>query len=465
MHAGVCAARGGGASLGDMTLDGLLESEIERLKAEGLLRDPADAGERARLLGRVRRGGGSAGQNLSETALDGMPIDATSNDYLGLASEQVDVSRETSVQATGVGDTGSEAGAQADADGGCGRGGGWAGADVSGRASGGGELAPQRGRSARAGAGAARLVQGTWPEHEELERAVAAWVGADAALLFSSGFAANSGTIAALAGPADVVLSDQLNHASIVDGCRLARAKTVVVPHLDFAALEDCLARSASFRARWVATESYFSMDGDGPDLAELRKLCDRHQAFLVVDEAHGLGVFGPKGAGRCADAGVRPDVLVGTLGKAVGTEGAFVAGSPSLRTWLWNRARTFVFSTAPSPATCVLTLRHVHQAIGAEGARARLTQYSRELRDVLAGAGVPLVAGSFGPIVSVLAGSNEAALGLAERLRRERVLVQAIRPPTVPAGCARVRVTLSAAHSAAEVARIGAAIVRAWGR
>lgn len=307
------------------------------------------------------------------------------------------------------------------------------------------------------------MVQGTWPEHEELEQALAAWVGADAALLFSSGFAANSGTIAALAGPGDVVVSDQLNHASIVDGCRLARAKTVVVPHLDLAALEDCLARSAPFRARWVVTESYFSMDGDGPQLAELRKLCDRHRAFLVVDEAHGLGVFGPKGAGRCAEAGIRADVLVGTLGKAVGTEGAFVAGSGALRTWLWNRARTFVFSTAPSPATCALTLRHVHQAIEAEGARARLAQYSRDLRHGLVLAGVPLVPGSFGPIVSVLAGSNEAAMGLADRLRRDRVLVQAIRPPTVPPGCARVRITLSAGHSAADVARIGAAIVRAW--
>src|SRR5688572_12569502 len=175
-------------------------------------------------------------------------------------------------------------------------------------------------------------------------------------------------------------------------------------------------------------------MDGDGPNLAALRALCDRHRAFLVVDEAHGLGVFGNGGAGRCAELGVRPDVVIGGLGKAVGSQGGFVAGSELLRTYLWNRARTFVFSTASSPLLCASTLQQVRACRAADHARARLAENVTVLRDRLAGLQVRLAPGSFGPIVAIVVGDGERAFEVARRLRTDGVLAQPIRPPTVPA-------------------------------
>jgi 8-amino-7-oxononanoate synthase len=317
--------------------------------------------------------------------------------------------------------------------------------------------------TARAGAGAARLVQGSWPEHRDLEHELAEWVGVEDALLFASGYAANLGTISALGGTDHAVLSDELNHASIIDGCRLSRARIAVIPHLDLAALETALAQSAAATARWVVSESYFSMDGDGPDLGALRALCDRHRAFLVVDEAHALGVFGPNGSGRCAELGVKPDVLMGTLGKAVGTQGAFAAGSEHLRTFLWNRARSFVFSTGTSPALAATTLTHVKRTRGADSARATLRERAQQLRELFIEAGVSLVPNSFGPIVSAIAGRSDAALAVAHRLRASGILAQAIRPPTVAPGQARVRFTVTAAMTTADVDRIAAAAAAAF--
>ncbi|MGC4090745.1 MAG: 8-amino-7-oxononanoate synthase [Polyangiaceae bacterium] len=382
-------------------VDEYIAGQVARLGELGQWRDPQDAFARSALAAR-----------FGEAALD-----ATSNDYLGLAPglpvHAASVSRET----------------------------------------------------ARAGAGASRLVQGTWPEHVALERELSDWVDRPAALLFSSGFAANCGSVAALGGPDTAVFSDQFNHASIVDGCRLSRAQVTVVPHLSIDALSAALEGAHDRAMRWVVTESYFSMDGDGPDLGALRELCDRHHAGLVVDEAHAIGVFGPGGSGLCREQGIAPDVLVGTLGKAVGTEAAFVAGSEALRGFLWNRARSFVFSTAPSPATCALTLRHVQHARAAETERARLRSNVAALRDLLSGAGLPLVAGSFGPIVSLLIGENQAALAFAEALREAGVLVQAIRPPTVPQGFARIRLTVTARHTPMQIERLGRTLIEAWRR
>src|SRR5262249_26113845 len=160
------------------------------------------------------------------------------------------------------------------------------------------------------------LVSGDRPEHRVAEKVLASWVGLEDALLFSSGYTANVSAIAALAGPGDVIISDALNHASIIDGCRLSRASIAIVPHLDVAAIEQALLAASGARRRWVVTESYFSMEGDQPDLKALRRACDEGDAALVVDEAHALGVFGAQGSGLCQAAGVRPDVLVGTLGK-----------------------------------------------------------------------------------------------------------------------------------------------------
>ena len=306
--------------------------------------------------------------------------------------------------------------------------------------------------AAEGGSGASRLVVGERPEHAELERRLADWLGYPAALLFTSGYAANLGTVAALAEAGDVIVSDALNHASLIDGCRLSRARVEVVPHLDVASVARALALPRTGRA-WVLTESYFSMDGDSPDLAALRLLCDEHGAALLVDEAHALGVFGPMGRGLSADAGVRPDVLVGTLGKSFGGAGAFVAGSEALVAWLWNRARSFVFSTGASPLVAGAALRSFAAVTSPEGElRRRLAANVAHLRDGLAKLG--LAPGGFGPIIPILVGEPEAALRAVAELRSHGIHVQAIRPPTVPRGTSRLRVTVTAAHSSSDIER-----------
>ncbi len=314
------------------------------------------------------------------------------------------------------------------------------------------------------GAGASRLICGDHRAHRELEEGLAQWVGLEASLLFASGYAANVGAISALATRDDVVISDALNHASIIDGCRLSRAKVHVTPHRDHRAMATALAlpESRAARRRFVVTETYFSMDGDSPDLRELRALCDERDAALIVDEAHALGIFGPSGGGLCREQGVVPDLLVGTLGKAVGMQGAFVAGPAVLREWLWNRARSFVFSTGPSPAMSAATLRRLSRVAAADSERARLHALSRGVRDALADAGAVIVEGSHGPIVPWLVGSASAALSLSRRLLDRGLYVSAIRPPTVPEGTARLRVTLHAALSAADRDRLVEILVNA---
>lgn len=315
---------------------------------------------------------------------------------------------------------------------------------------------------ARIGAGASRLIHGTHPEHVWLETALAEWVAQPAALLFSSGYAANVGALAALCDRDDFIISDRLNHASLVDGCRLSRASVAIADHNDPDAIGRLLANAPPSRARWVVVESYYSMDGDSPDLARLRDLCDQHDAHLYVDEAHSLGVFGPAGSGLCKAKGVVPDVLVGTLGKAVGVTGAFVAGSETLRRWLWNRARSFVFSTGVSPLLAELLLRQVHATRDASEARTRLRQNVESLRAELLAHGVVLPQGNHGPILPIMIGDSARTLAVAERLLAEQIVVQAIRPPTVPSGTGRLRVTVTAEMSRADIHRLAAALARA---
>jgi 8-amino-7-oxononanoate synthase len=313
-------------------------------------------------------------------------------------------------------------------------------------------------RGPRTGAGASRLIFGTHPEHLALERRLADWVRAPGALLFASGYVANLSAISALVHPGDLIVSDQLNHASIIDGCRLARAKVSIVSHCDLEAISDALAQPTNGR-RWVLTESYFSMEGDSPDLTALRDLCTRKGAYLMVDEAHALGVFGPQGAGLCARAGVIPEVLVGTLGKAVGAQGAFVAGSDVLCDFLWNRARGFVFSTAPSPYLCSLVAENVARAQEDESGRRRLGALCDRFEAALSASGVELPSRRHGPIFPVLVGSPERALRIARGLREHGFLAQAIRPPTVPLGASRVRITLHADLRDEDVIRLAARV------
>jgi 8-amino-7-oxononanoate synthase len=217
--------------------------------------------------------------------------------------------------------------------------------------------------------------------------------------------------------------------------------------------VEAVLSRSAGARRRYVVTESYFSMEGDSPDLPRLRALCDAHDAALVVDEAHALGVFGPDGAGLCKGCHISADVLIGTLGKAVGLQGAFVAGPGALRSWLWNRARSFVFSTGISPALAGAIRARLRQVVRAGDRRERLTTLSAELRTRLATEGVD-VSSAEGPILPWIVGAPEAAVSASLRLRDHGVIVQAIRPPTVPAGTSRLRITATAALAPADIER-----------
>jgi 8-amino-7-oxononanoate synthase len=317
---------------------------------------------------------------------------------------------------------------------------------------------------ARSGAGGSRLVQGSFPEHATLEHELAAWIGSQACLLTLSAFAANAGLIPAVAEAESLVVSDALNHASIVDGCRLARARVVVTPHLELEAVEAALRGHRGTSPAWVVTEGLFSMDGDSPNLTALRELCDRYGAGLIVDEAHSLGVLGPSGAGLAAAQGVRADVVVAGLGKAVGSQGGLLATSNDLRTWLWNRARSFVFSTAPSPLLCRLTLSQVRAARAADGARARLHARSAELRNALASRGLASLPGALGPIIPIVLGANERALAAMAALRERGILAQAIRPPTVPPGAARLRLTVHADWPDDAVPRIVEALEVACG-
>jgi 8-amino-7-oxononanoate synthase len=262
--------------------------------------------------------------------------------------------------------------------------------------------------AAAAGAGASRLLEGDRPIHAQLEAAAADWVGLPTALAFSSGYAANVGLLTALAGPGDLLVSDALNHASIIDGARLSRARVAVVPHLDLAAVERTLSTPHAGRA-FVVTESYFSMDADGPDLRGLREICDAYGACLLVDEAHALGVLGPSGQGLCAEAGVQPDALVGTLGKAFGAAGAFVAGVPTLVDWLWNRARSFVFSTAISPVLAAAALEGLRLAAAEPERRERVLAAAAMLRDGMHRLGLHVL--GHGPIVPWLLGDATIAL------------------------------------------------------
>lgn len=311
-----------------------------------------------------------------------------------------------------------------------------------------------------ASAAASRLVSGDLDVHAELEHDLATWLHAERTLLFTSGYAANVGVLQALGGPDTVLFSDALNHASIIDGCRLSRARTVVVPHRDLEALQRALA-AAPERRRVVVSDSHFSMDGDLAPVAALRALCDRHDALLVLDEAHALGVFGPEGRGVAAAAGVRPDLLVGTLGKALGAGGAFVATDTPLHDWLWNRARSLVFSTGLAPVLAGLArhqLPHVRDGLRTE----RLRHASESFRAALFAAGVTPLAESVGPIVPVVLGTERRALDAAQRLRTGGLHVHPIRPPTVPVGTSRLRLTVRADHPIERYPAIAEAIAKA---
>ncbi len=369
---------------------GWLEEELGRLSAQGLRRtlEPLDGAQ-----GPVIR-------------VAGLPlVNLCSNDYLGLAADPRLVE----------------------------------GAVVAARAEG-------------AGAGAARLIAGDLPVHGVLERRLASFKGAESALLFSSGYHANLGVIPALVNREDDIFSDRLNHASIVDGCRLSRARTVRYAHCDLDALSHHLGASTA-RRKLVVTDAVFGMDGDAAPLAGIVELCRQHGAMLYVDEAHATGILGKTGAGWAEAQGVAGeiDALMGTLGKALGSFGAFVAGSRALSDWLTSRARTFIFTTALPPAACGAALAALEVVAREPERRARLAALTARMKDGLAAIGFDM-SRVVAPIFPVVLGGEQRALEASRRLRARGFFARAIRPPTVPPGTSRLRVSLTAAHDAEAV-------------
>jgi 8-amino-7-oxononanoate synthase len=299
------------------------------------------------------------------------------------------------------------------------------------------------------GSGASPLVTGHGRAHGRLEERLAEFEHAEAALVFSSGFAANAGTIAALVGPGDVVLSDRKNHASIWDGCRLSRADVRAFGHADCDQLEQLLEKSGRYGRRLIVTDGLFSMDGDVAPLAEVADLAERFGAMLLVDEAHATGVFGSQGRGTIEQAGLegRVHVRVGTLSKALGSIGGFVVGSRLLIDWLVNRARPYVFSTAPPGAAAAAATAALDIVRDEPNRRETLLSRAHSLRRRLADDGWD-IGPSTSQIIPVIAGEAGRAMQLGAALGERGLFVPAIRPPTVPEGEARLRISLTFGHT-----------------
>jgi 8-amino-7-oxononanoate synthase len=299
------------------------------------------------------------------------------------------------------------------------------------------------------GSGASRLISGNMELHEKLEEKIAWLKGTQAALVFNSGYQANIGLLSCLAGEGDTIFSDALNHASIIDGCRLSRARTVVYPHCDLNRLEHELRTAPAGSRKLIVTETIFSMDGDETPLAEIVDLAERYDALIMVDEAHATGVFGPNGAGVVAKLGLGERVFVqmGTLGKALGTFGAYVAGSRELRELLINRCRTFIFTTSLPPSVLAATIAAIDISVKEPERRLALWHNVRALRDGLRRLGYELTQ-SQSPIQPLIIGDEGRCMAFSEALLERGVFVQGIRPPTVPAGTARLRITLMATHT-----------------
>jgi 8-amino-7-oxononanoate synthase len=306
------------------------------------------------------------------------------------------------------------------------------------------------------GSGAAHLITGHSYAHQALEEELAAFVGRPRALLFSTGYMANLGVVTALTGRGDEIFEDRLNHASLIDAAALSAAKLVRYPHNDMQALQQKLSASQA-RQRLIASDGVFSMDGDCARLVTMQALARQSDAWLLVDDAHGFGVLGEQGRGWCADqlgAGADNVVLMATLGKALGTGGAFVAGSEALVETLIQQARTFIYTTAAPPALAWATRAALRLVQEGGDMRERLLRNIDYFRRGAAELDVPLMA-SETAIQPVVVGAAGPAMALSAALRQRGLLVTAIRPPTVPQGASRLRVTLSASHSLEQLDRL----------
>lgn len=299
------------------------------------------------------------------------------------------------------------------------------------------------------GSGASRLISGNMRLHEELENKIAEFKGTEAALIFNSGFQANTGILSTLVGEGDVIFSDAFNHASIIDGCRVARAKVVVYGHCDLGRLEQGLKQSPRNGRKLIVTETLFSMDGDEAPLAAIVDLAEKYGAMVMVDEAHATGVFGANGAGLVAQLGLGERVLVqmGTLGKALGGFGAYVAGSQALRELLINRCRSFIYTTALPPAVMAMAIAAIDLVTKEPERRAVLWKNCQALRDGLKGFGFSL-GDSQSQILPLIIGDENECMKFSGCLLERGVFAHGIRPPTVPPGTSRLRITVMATHT-----------------
>lgn len=315
------------------------------------------------------------------------------------------------------------------------------------------------------GSGGARLTSGACFELSDLEKELARFKGYEAALVFNTGYMTNLGVLYGLADREDVIFSDSLNHASIIDGCRISRARTVVYPHSDMDALRRLLQDTPCEGERFIVTDGVFSMDGDIANLPALAELARTYHARLLVDDAHATGVIGENGRGT-AEYWHMPGVIdlqVGTLSKALGAEGGFLCASRSVVEWLRNRSRPFIFSTAIGPATAAAALAALRLLEGNPSAwLGRLRGNTARLRTALEAEGLPLLPGDT-PILPLVMGEPEKTAAFAEACRAEGLLLSAIRPPSVPAGTSRIRLTVTAAHTEEEIDRAADILIRTW--
>ncbi len=313
------------------------------------------------------------------------------------------------------------------------------------------------------GSGASRLISGNLKIHDQLEEKIARFKHEESALIFSSGYLANLGVLTALADERDVIVLDRLNHASLVDGARLSRAKLWVYPHRDVDSLRAILKRAKKFRRRLVVTDAYFSMDGDVAPLDKILEICEETESLLMVDEAHSTGVFGRHGQGLTEHFGLegRIPVVMGTLSKALASTGGFVAGNKILKETLINGARSFIYTTAPVPAASAAALASIEWI---EKNQKTLEHYHARIQTIRASleeAGFNLL-DSEGPIIPLAIGDTNKTLRLRDFLRKDNIFVSAIRPPTVPKHTDRLRISLKATHTTAEIQQLLGTLTKA---
>lgn len=313
------------------------------------------------------------------------------------------------------------------------------------------------------GSGASQLISGHTREHADLEKRIAKFKGTESALVFPSGYQSNLAVVSALAGKKDLVAMDKLNHASLIDACRLSGAEFRVFPHRNYERLEEILAGSGDSGRRLIVTDTVFSMDGDLADLDELVRIKEKYNAMLLVDEAHAIGVFGLKGSGLVEEMKLwdKVDIQLGTFSKAIGAQGGFVAGSKKLIEYLVNFSRPFIFSTAIAPHLCRAARMAIDLIESERQLRERLLWNTRRVKEELSDDLGYELGPSASPIIPILMGEADQALDFSRRLLEEGIFIPAIRPPAVPPGESRLRLTLSAAHSDEDIEKLLLAMQR----